>query len=196
MPQQRKIRIGVLSEGNSDLSVIEILVRRILENEDLELEFSCWRARTMVVNFVKPYLRLFFEREAPVDFGLFVTDNDSSSDSRRKKIYEIVDGHNAGVYRERVAVGVPQPHMEAWLIADQDTVKHTFNLPAADPLPMGNSPKEMLLSLVGNQTGTGTLSQSDAYAALARSADLGLIKTRCRDFRTFCEDLIPKIRAI
>src|SRR3989338_595949 len=195
----RKIRVGFLGENDTDFAVMEILMSRVLDPRLLPvIQFVGQKTRTSILGYVRAYLHIFFENPIETEnmaLAIFVTDQDWDARSRRDTIIETIESYNP-TYIDKCAVGVPNPHIEAWLIADRDNTKRIFNFPSGRAFPRKISPKDFILGLISHQTGVDTMSREDAYKKLANTSSIKIMRSHCKDFNQFCEDLTSKSKIL
>lgn len=181
----RRLKIGIAYEGSRDLPVITILIKRILCAVDVEVQIvKAFQARSGIIKYVAAYTRSFFEDAEVVDIAFFVTDQDFSEDPRKEKIIQIIQKINPA-YILRSVVALPNPHLEKWLLADQDVVKAVFKLPGDKPLP-GNhlNPKDQL-EYIRSSVGGSQLAGYEVYEILAKRFDMNKVVLVCSEFESF-----------
>lgn len=187
-----KIQLGIAYEGELDIEPIEVLIKKVISDPSIELQIKKKVSpRTGIIGFVSSYTKIFFLDEG-VDIAIYLTDQDVSKtiDDRKNSIVEKIKEVNPA-YDELSVVGVCNPHFEAWLIADENTVKRIFNVEDHSlPLPCKDKlPKEQIANLRNNMR-ENKLTQRESYLSLAESLDIEKVKGSCPDFKLFCDDLI------
>jgi hypothetical protein len=131
------IRYALLREGTTD-TALQIIVERFAHNKGIELLFN--EALSKPFNGplgeqkVRIRTRANFDSSA-VDLAFYFTDKDKGEFNKAEKIANAIKSVNES-YLLKSVIGVPSPHMEAWLLAGQDCVKHLFSWPGDEPLPL------------------------------------------------------------
>ncbi len=185
-----KVKVGLSCEGkNSDLPVLRILVKRLLDINEIDFEIKKEiPAGSGIIGFARAHTEEFFEEADPVDIGIYLTDQDDPNANRKKQVRDEIIKVNE-VLANYTIIGVPDPHIEAWLIADQDLVKNIFGFRGEEKLPKENlKPKDRITYFQRNMTSNSILLY-DAYERLANESNLKIIMDRCPEFADFSESL-------
>lgn len=187
------LQIGVSYENATDLLVLETLLRRAASPESFEIVRSL-ACRTGVIGSVPLHTTLFYNQDN-VDLAIFITDQDISraKDDRLSAIIKGIESVNP-VHALSSSVGVCNPHIEQWLIADHNAVKATFGLDSEKAIPTADSPKKVVE--LSRETQTTQLSKHDSYEALANTLDFEIVKKACPDFSAFCKELEQKSKGV
>jgi hypothetical protein len=190
------IKYGLAFEGKRDIIPLEILIKRILEPYNFVPIFSKEvTPHTGLMGYISLYIKNFFDEGEPIDAAIFVTDQDKQTKNVRTKIRSIISQINRTYYDVSI-IGVPDPHFEAWLLADEDFVKSYFTLPNNRNLPnINNSPKNTLEYLVRHMP-EPRVPLFQAYEDLANSSNLQTIIASKHDFKRFVDDLISICRLL
>src|ERR1700689_1060539 len=139
-------KVGICFEnGITDLSFLKAVSERILHNCGVKPTFvSEIPARSGIIGSIPANARILFElRKA--DLVIFATDEDCSKKDGIKRADQITDKIKSvnPLYLTRSILAVASPHIEKWLLLDEDVVKHTYGLQGSKPLPNRKmSPKE------------------------------------------------------
>lgn len=183
----RNLDIGIVCEGGNDCEVIACIVKRLLELQGFT--FSCYQSyqpNTMILPFLPAYIQKFTRTN--VDLCVFCTDQDEDGISRRSQILKKVQSIDK-VFALKTIAAVPVPHIEAWLLLDEDVIKKILNLNATQPLAHADlQPKNRLAALYGDSE-TFSNSQNDLRIRIAREMDLNKCKKRDSNFNRFTDDL-------
>jgi len=87
-------------------------------------------------------------------------------------------------------IGVPDPHLEKWLVADEDILKGIFRLKGDKEVPYSKmSPKSQIRALK-EELPLPQPSLFEVYISLANKLRLEVVQGICKDFARFQEDLI------
>ncbi len=183
----RSLDVGIVCEGGNDCEVIACIMRRLMELQGFT--FSCYQSykpNTMILPFLPAYVQKF--AHTGVDLCVFCTDQDEDSISRRNQIIEKVQSVDEAFALKTIAA-VPVPHIEAWLLLDENTVKKILSLDATQPLAHTDlQPKNRLAALYGDSDAFSD-SQNDLRIMIAKEMDLKECKKRNSDFNRFTNDL-------
>lgn len=177
----RQLKIGIAYEGPLDTSYVEILVSRMLAEKGYGIaDLDAVQARTAITKYVPVYAHRF--SGSGRELLVFLTDSDDGANTKQ----DILDKLNEA--RAELlpisAVGIASPHIESWVIADEDVVKSVFGLEGSEPLPYPSlKPKDRLISIYSNSDYDGTL--DDAKIEIASSANLSQIARKCSGFADF-----------
>lgn len=191
------IKYGLAFEGKNDIKPLKILVERILESHKYHpiFEKEATPHTGLAKKYIKIYTRRFFEIGEPIDSAIFVTDQDKNTKKVRSEIRKILSSINRTYYDVSV-VGVPDPHFEVWLLADEALIKKYFSIPVNENIPnINNSPKDTLEYLVRHMPDP-KVPLFQAYEDLARLSDLQTIISKKSDFKKFVEDLLSICRLL
>lgn len=186
------IKLGIAYEGTLDTGFVTALMDRLLDELGFGTsEMDIVQARTVVTKFVPVYLKRFGDKSC--DLMVFLTDGDNGTNTKRDIVEKIESTHPEAL--TSCVIGIPEPHLERWIIADEDTVKSVFNLDGAKALPFPTmKPKDRLISICSSSEYTGTL--DDAKVTIANCANIQAMTRRCSDFASFMEDLRTSLSRI
>ncbi len=186
------LKVGVAYEGQLDTQYITTLVSRILTEKGYGIsELDIVQARTAITKYVPVYTRRFSDNGR--ELIVFLTDGDGGSNTKT----DIVDKINSSKPEllPISAVGIAEPHLESWVIADEDSVKSIFGLDASRPLPYAQmKPKDRLISIHSSSSYDGTL--DDAKITIASSSNLQKVSRQCNDFSLFMQSINDAINYI
>ncbi len=187
----KKIKIGIAFEGRRDIKPLEILIDRILKPHYSPYIIKRLTPHTGLIGYTKLYTKNFFEVGESVDIAIFVTDQDKQSRSVKRTMLKKIDEANP-TYKQFSVVGVPDPHFEAWLLADHGFVKSYFSLNATDPFPnISDSPKQTL-EYLRNHMENPKPPLFQIYEDLAESVSLNATRT----LKNFASELFSTCRLI
>jgi len=191
----KKLRLGISYEGPTDLSLIKIIVKKVLQEYSYTPEFIYeYEARSGTVGHIKTHTRRFFIfNKNPVDVAVFVTDKDKYKENRiiqiQKEIKEIDP-----LLLKKSAIGIPDPHIEKWLLIDQAKIKNIFHIPIKNPVPYSElTPKNQLIQLQKNMP-RPKISLSECYEILSSDINLPMLKKACPEIKIFCENIVQTIK--
>jgi hypothetical protein len=181
----RYIKIGVAYEGNLDTSYVSALLAKILNELGYGIsDMDIVQARTVITKFVPVYVNRFTDNNC--DLMVFLTDSDDGANTVQD-IRDKIETSKPEVIAF-CAIGVAEPHLESWVIADEDSVKAVFNLNGAEPLPHPSmKPKDRLISICNSSDYEGTL--DDAKITIANNANIQTMSRRCSDFNAFLQEV-------
>lgn len=149
MSKRLSLKIGISYEGSLDRSYIIELVRLILNNKKCDIGSVIeYKARTSILGHLKIHYKGFEDER--VDLAFFITDQD-----KQQNVTSIIDDElrkQGGWLYSRSAIGVPNPHMEEWILCDEDAVKKVFNLDSSAPLPHGTIPPKNRLLMIHQES--------------------------------------------
>src|SRR5207302_1742008 len=115
--------------------------------------------------------------------------------SVRKKLQQEINKVNQ-IHNDFSVIGVPDPHFEAWLLADEGYVKSYFSLPSTQPLSIiDNSPKDTLEYLQRHMLDP-QIPLFQVYEDLASSINLKTTKSTKKDFETFVNHLLSACKRV
>jgi hypothetical protein len=179
------LKVGIAYEGTLDTSYVGALVARLLTELGYGISMlDVVQARTVITKFVPVYVNRFSNKGC--DLMIFLTDGDGGTNTR-KDIKDKIEASKPEVM-QFCAIGIAEPHLESWVIADEDAVKSVFNLGGADPLPHPlMKPKDRLISICNSSDYQGTL--DDAKVTIANNANIQAMSRRCADFASFVQEL-------
>lgn len=179
------IKSGILCEGTSDYSIIGlILLDRLVARSNHKLDMV--QSLSVPVNgpITREHVRLrtgMFIAQS-ISVGFYFADQDRCPYDKQLKIKEWIEQKDENWINHSV-IAVPKPHMEAWLLADEDTVKHILRLDATKPLPHPKKePKDRLMMLVKDSSDEG-LTASEVRTQLAASMNLDIVISKMPEFR-------------
>jgi hypothetical protein len=187
------LKVALVYEGSGDTDVLKEFINKLLVQQNVEFDIPsdcCIQAKTGIIGYIVPQAKIVFENRS-ADLGIFITDQDvpRAHDERRSVISEKL---NKLGYRDKSAIGVPNPHLESWLFADEDVVKSVFNLPREQALPFANlqgEPKRRLKAIYGDFTPQGSkFSEHEARSMLAQNISLDRL-TEVQEFRLMADEV-------
>jgi hypothetical protein len=112
---------------------------------------------------------------AGCEVGVFCTDLDKSKEEgvdRKDQILKLVGKADPG-FVDLSVIAIPNPCFEAWLLVDEDLVKHVFNLKGDKPLPgKGQHPKRQFQLI--HSLDTHELAEFESTELLARDINFTL----------------------
>lgn len=182
---KRFLKIGIAYEGPLDTQYVTTLVSRMLTEKGYGIsDLDIVQARTAITKFVPVYAKRFSDNNR--DLLVFLTDSDGGAHTRQG-IIDKINSSKAELLPISV-IGVAEPHLEGWVIADEDSVKSVFGLDASQPLPHPlMKPKDRLISIHSSSDYDGTL--DDAKITIASNSNLQTISRRCNDFSLFVQSI-------
>lgn len=183
----RSLDVGIVCEGGNDCEVIACIMKRLMELQGFTFSgYQSYQPNTMILPFLPAYVQKF--TYTGVDLCVFCTDQDEDSISRRNQIIKKVQSVDEAFALKTIAA-VPVPHIEAWLLLDENTVKKILGLDATQPLAHADlQPKSRLAALYGDSD-TFLNSQNDLRIIIAKEMDLKECKKRDSGFNRFADDL-------
>jgi hypothetical protein len=138
--------------------------------------------------------------------AVFVVDSEGDEQELNKKRTEMEKGRDHEFPKFHAAVGVAQPCIEAWLLADASAIRRAFDMPAAPEVPAEpekcpaprqdekDNPKAILARVVGLNR---KLSAGDNWRIAAEMKDMGLVRTRfATSFAPFADEVEARIRPL
>lgn len=181
-----QVKLGIAYEGGLDTAYVRALIERILTEKGFSIigEPDLVKPDTAIVKYVPAFVDDF--RQNSIDLMVFVTDKDEEPD-RRDQIREAIKKVNPGLL-DFSAIGVPSPHMEQWILADDTAVKNVYGLRGSDPLPFGElKPKEQLMSIHKTSSFEGTF--DDAKVRIAQECNFSIICSKAPEFNLLHQDI-------
>lgn len=180
-----KLKVCIASEGNRDKEVLDVLVRRIFSYLEIDIDvIKIVTPGTGLIGYMKTYVPYFFN-VISTDIALFITDQDvpKERDNREKHMYEEISKVDT-LLLDKCAVGVPDPHLEKWLLSDQEAVIKVFHLPGDQRIPGSRlPPKDRLYNLRGNMN--PMLSEVETYTTLANKMKISNVLRSDVNFKRF-----------
>jgi len=180
------LRVGIAFEGGNDGELIATIVRNVLDPYGYTFEyFSPETPGTAILDYIPSYTRRFVD--SSVDMGIFCTDQDDSTVSRRNYIRDKVKLTDAA-FLQKAIIGVPNPHIEAWLLIQDSVVKNILGIDGSLPLPHHElSPKDRLTALYSESE--YIKSRNDLRIEIAQGLDIDICCRKSSDFNAFVQDI-------
>jgi hypothetical protein len=193
-----KIKVGISCEGPRDLRPLITITSKILKEHGLDADFpEALRLMpyTGILGFVKIHTRKMFADGA--DIAVYCTDQDRCEDNITNKVKDEIRKVNP-VYVDLSAIGIPEPHFESWLLADENNIKSYFKLDGTKPVPHSSlEPKSRLAKLQDEMPGE-KISIYEIAASLAETCDIDRMKVHSKahgqDFNRFYNELSSAIK--
>ena len=174
--------IGIIAEDNSDFETARVLIKRILNKDNLSFKKSvgngCGKLRRKALDYAVDL------KKRGCDMLILFHDLDRNihrelSEELQRKL------ENAPINKKFVCI--PIEELEAWFIGDPDAVKRTFNLsrkPKFNGCPeMINSPKETLGKQIYFCSGKSTIYLNTKHnLKIAEHICINTVKQRCPSF--------------
>ena len=187
-----QIKYSLISEGSSDW-VLRTIVERyaIFHNFDLVINESLSKPFNGPLGEARLRIRTRsnFDSDA-VELGLYFTDKDKDREGFDKlKFIEDTIRSVQEVYLTKSVTGIPDPHLEAWLLSDQNAVKKVFGLRGEDPIPFSDRPPKSQLESLANTCGGDDLTPPEARKRLAEELDLSVLERNSQSFNQFIHRL-------
>lgn len=177
-----------MREGTTDIS-LQVLVERHAQARGFELSFDKDLSKPFNGPLsdvaVKIRTRKNFSQGA-MDLAFYFADKDRGEFNKFEHIRDAIKSVD-NAYLLKSVIGIPDPHMEAWLLADEDIVKQIFGLPGDEPLPFPElepQPKSRLQALT-SQCGDTELTPPLARSRLAESCNLTTLEQKSASYRQF-----------
>ena len=183
----RHIKVGIAYEGGDDGMLIAAIVRKITEPLGYTFEhFEPETPSTAILDYITSYTNKFVS--AGVDMGIYCTDQDEETDSRRRIIYEKIEKTDAA-FILKAAIGVPVPHIEAWLIQQDSIVKNLLGIDGSLPLPHPElSPKDRLTALY-SESDVYTRTRNELRIDIAERLNIDHCSKNNAEFKLFVQDI-------
>ena len=219
MDPEAPVVIEVFGEGKTDVrpdaepgppsqGVVPILMHRLcgrpprMRVKRKAVAFLQGKGLRQKVRFAKRQAR--YNRS---DGVVFMMDSEGDETEFTEKKAELEHGRDSGLPDFPMAVGVAQPCIESWLLADATAIRRGLALaatpavpehPEALPAPCRdrmNNPKSILCRLSGeNKQG---LSADEADRVALAMNDMGLVRLRCPlSFAAFAEEIGQRIQPL
>ena len=218
MSLEPDVVIEVFGEGKTDLGsgdatsrptagVVPILLHRLCGRPDRMLvkrkatQFLQGKGLAQKVHFAKR--QAVYNRSHAV---VFVMDSEGGNQELKKRKAQLEEGRDRGFPEFAMAVGVAQPCIESWLLADAAAIRRGLDLPATPPVPDRpedlpapcqdaiRNPKAVLGSLGG---GGRPLSAAQKDGIARAMNDLDLVRARCPlGFGPFANEVDEHIRPL
>lgn len=187
------MKIGITCEGPRDIRPLITIIRKIFAEHSIVPEFSDKLTNmpyTGIIGYVKLYTKKMFDDGAQI--AVYCTDQDRCEDNITSRIKEKIKEINP-LYLDLCAVGVPDPHFEAWLLADEDNIKNFFNLEGAEPLPYPSfEPKKRLAKLQDSMD--VKISIYEISDTLSKNCNLSKMKLHSPQFNNFYKEISLAIK--
>lgn len=184
----KKMKVGIAYEGGNDGEVLFVWLKKIAKEESAIIDNNpIWLSpETGLLGYASTYTKRFISEN--VDLAVFCTDQDTDSHSRITRLKEKIKNVNES-FLEKVAIAVPIPHIEAWLLLQDSVIKNILGLDGSKPLPYENeSPKTRFISLY-NDSDEYTGSQQQLRIEIANKMDLNYCCRVDNNFEHFVQDL-------
>ena len=192
MGDYAKLRIGILSEGSSDLSSLSIIVKRLIKKQGIEalIDNSLSKPVNGPISEKVIKLRTALFIRGRLDIGLYFSDADRQGFNKKKSFIRECIGRFDDSWLDRAVIGIPDRNLEAWLLSDQDTAKEILGIYASEPLHHKEvkDPKIRLLRLA-SERGNDSLTPSLLRIQIASQANLSTICKNSKSFQSFVDDL-------
>jgi hypothetical protein len=213
------VMIEVFGEGKADLGrdaepgpptqgIVPILLHRLCNRPRNMLvkrnayAFLHGKGLPQKVRFARR--QAFYNRSAG---AVFVIDSEGDQSDLKKKKAELEQGRSYDFPEFPTAIGVAQPCIESWLLADGAAIRRALELPATPAVPeqpeqlpapcrdAGNNPKAVLSAAVGSRK--QDLSAADKDKIARAMNDLDLVRARCPlGFAPFADEVDKRIRPL
>ena len=173
------VTLGMIAEDRSDIAVMTVLTAKVLPRQAFSVKHfaagGCGKLRQKCTAWANN-LRL-----RGCEYIIVVHDLDTASEA---ELRQDLEGRVRGVAVRASLVLIPVREMEAWLLADAEALRKTFNLKRAPKLPRNPeniaNPKEYLGEVVwksGRKRYVNTL-HNERIAVAARLSEVN----RCNSF--------------
>lgn len=181
------LKVGIAYEGGDDGELIATLVRKVIEPFGYTFDyFDPETPGTAIVDFVPSYTKRFVE--AGVDLGIYCTDQDKDNISRRSLITDKIKATDEP-FLSKSAIGVPVPHIEAWLLQQDSIVKNLLGLDGSLALPHAELPPKDRLTALYSESEVYMRSRNDLRIDIAEQLDVDACIRQNNDFKHFVEDI-------
>ena len=188
-----RFQYGLLCEGGNDIPALQTLIERVAMLYDADLYLNNNLSQPASGPISKPVIRvrtkLFIANS--LDLGVYVADYDKAKPDRRSLIVKTLQDIDKTWY-EKSIIGVPEPHFEEWLLADEDLIKGILNLDHTKPLPfIDRPPRDRLLSLVSSYG--DVLTVGEVRLTIASKANLNTLVGKSPSFSKFTKSMCKVI---
>ena len=183
----RHIKVGIAYEGGDDGMLIAAIVRKVTEPLGYTFEyFDPETPSTAILDYITSYTNKFVS--AGVDMGIYCTDQDEATDSRRRIIYEKIEKTDAA-FILKAAIGVPVPHIEAWLIQQDSIVKNLLGIDGSLPLPHPELPPKDRLTALYSESDAYTRTRNELRIDIAERLNIDHCSKNNAEFKLFVQDI-------
>lgn len=187
-------RVGIVYEGKADSDIVEKIVEKVLADIADEYEIvKLIPANSGIIGFLPSYVTDLFDHNA-VNLAVFFTDQDvpERRDDRRRRIRDDLEKirPGCGIF---CAIGVSDPHLEQWIISDEDVLKSIFGCAGDKPLPFAEQQPKFRLKSLWSQMPVPKESIRDTCLTIIDRTDLTKMR-RHPDFNIFADELIAAYR--
>ncbi len=183
MPERKRIRVKLVAEGGLENQSFPALVERLLERS-IESDFTFWKGLRTHVHKLNPGLDIYGKRLLGVILhavasgldGVAVTrDYDTGGGDRLKNLRDARRRARDWARDLPVAIGIPRPNFDAWLLDDAVAVRAGLGFPTAHPVPDSKAvsdPKAAIKQLYHASPVGETMDESTARGRIASEIDL------------------------
>lgn len=183
----RHIKVGIAYEGGDDGMLIATIVRKVTEPLGYTFEFfEPETPSTAILDYIASYTNKFVD--SGVDMGIYCTDQDEDTNSRRQLILEKIEKTDP-VFALKSAIGVPVPHIEAWLIQQDSVVKNLLGIDGPLSLPHPELPPKDRLTALYSESVTYTRTRNDLRIDIAERLDIDHCCRHNTEFKQFVQDI-------
>lgn len=195
------LRLDLFAEDRAHEELLKPLIRRLGEEEDVELSVQVRSARgghgRALTEFAayQSWLRRGLARPGSADLIVVAIDGNCSTFTETKAR---IEQETRSAFRHRLVSACPDPHVERWFFADLDAF---HNVVGSRP-SVGTSKcereyyKELLRTAVGDAGHRPTLGGVEFAAELVAQMDLYRAGKADRSLKTFVDDLRSALRAL
>ena len=194
------MHIGILCEGVYDIEPLKIIISRVIENIDSDVEikdFIEYLGGGSIINKIESAFVLFFESKPKCTLAVFLSDVDKD----RKKYGEIVkkvEKYFGKKNSSKIVIGCPDPTFEQWFFSEEIAVKKVFNLPGEKPLPFKKNCSKNRFKKIYDEESNPDITKTikERYYDVAKSLDLKLLCKKNKTYRKFHYSLIKSIKSL
>lgn len=179
------MRIGIISEDNTDFEAIKVMISKLVDTEGIGFRSkvgNCTKIRSKCISMAQDL------SNRKCDALIVVIDRDRNDYELLKR--EIVNKLSSSTITKRLVV-VAVEELEAWFTADPDGIKKSLGLkrkPSFTGLPETiNSPKEKLRDQVFACSGNEIFYQTALNKRIADGIDYDKVYSKCPSFTEFSD---------
>lgn len=181
---------GIIAEDNSDIECLKVIIKRLAKNDSLKIKHKGYKGCANMLRDGWKDLKAYSQLSYITHFIVCYDKDDSKGQTRYEEVINKII-KPSGLKNKKVCILIPIQEMEAWILADIESVTKVISSwkPAEkfQSPELIESPKEKLTKLSQTKSSKPLYDYVTHNQQVFKHIDLEIVKKKCPSFAELYE---------